>query len=269
MIRNYIITTFRALWKQKFYTFINLAGLSVGIAACLIITFFVVSEISYDRYHTYGARIYRLNTEIKFGDNHLKMATGYPVLSELFRQNYNEIENIVRLKNWGKRFVRKVDHPDKTRENAVWADSTFFQVFTVPVMEGDVSTALREPHTIAISQKMAKKYFPDGNVLGQSLILDDDDLSKITAVYEDIPQNSHFHFDILRSTTGFDEARSVTLIGGSDFHIYLLLQEGADAGALERKFPAFVQKYVGPQIADAVGGDPFLEKFREAGNIWE
>ena len=269
MIRNYILTSFRMLWKQRFYTFINLSGLSIGIAACLTITIFVGSEISYDCYHAKGDRIYRLNTEIKFGDNHFKIANGYPILGELFRQNYPEIETIVRFKSWGKRFVRKVDQSEKTRENVIWADSTFFDVFSIPVVEGDGRSALTRPHTIAISKKMASKYFPDGTALGQTLIIDDDDVSKITAIYEDIPLNSHFHFDILRSTTEFDEAKSVTLIGGSDFSIYILLREGADGGALEGKFPAFIEKYVGPQIADAVGGDPTLKKFKESGNKWE
>src|SRR6188768_1305105 len=109
MIKNYIITTFRALRKQTFYTFINIGGLSIGIASCLVILLFVVNEFSYDRYHAKGDRIYRVNTEIKFGTNHFTVATGYPVMAELFKQNYPEIESIVRLTNWGKRYVRNVN----------------------------------------------------------------------------------------------------------------------------------------------------------------
>src|SRR5258708_5005629 len=134
MIRNYLLIIFRTLWKQKFYTLINLAGLSVGVAACLTITLFVVSEISYDRYLPESDRIYRLHSEIKFGDNHFKVAGGYPILAELFRQNYPEVENVVRFKDWGKRFVRKTEDAEKVRENAIWADSTFFQVFKYNVL---------------------------------------------------------------------------------------------------------------------------------------
>jgi putative ABC transport system permease protein len=269
MIRNYIITAFRALRKQKFYTFINIAGLSIGIAACLVILLFVVHEFSYDKYHEKGDRIYRVNTEIKFGSNHFKVAAGYPVMAELFKQNYPEIESVVRFTYWGKRYVRPVNGTEKSREIAVWVDSTFFSVFSIPVLEGDPRTALREPNSIAISRKMAKKYFPDGNALGQSLILDDDINSKVTAVYEDIPAQSHFHFDILRAMAGLEESKSVTLIGGSEAHIYLLLNQGADASQLESKFPTFIEKFVMPQIADAIGGDQTLEKFRAAGNNWE
>src|SRR6478609_2156972 len=153
MIKNYITIAFRALRKQKFYSFINIAGLSIGIAACLIILLFVVNEFSYDRYHVKGDRTFRVNTEIKFGTNHFTVCAGYPVMAELFKQNYPEIETIVRITNWGKRYVRKVDSREKTRENAVWADSTFFSVFSIPVLEGDPQSALREPNTIAISRK--------------------------------------------------------------------------------------------------------------------
>jgi putative ABC transport system permease protein len=268
MIRNYILVAFRALRKQKFYSFINIAGLSIGIAACLVILLFVVNEFGYDRYHTKRDRIYRVNTEIKFGTNHFTVATGYPVMAEMLKENYPEIESVVRFTYWGKRYVRPVDGTEKSREIAVWTDSTFFSVFSIPVLEGNAQSALREPNSIAISQKMVKKYFPDGNALGQSLILDDDINCKVTAVYEDIPDHSHFHFDILRAMSGNEEAKSVTLIGGTEAHIYLLLKEGADAKQLEEKFPTFIEKYVMPQIADAIGGDQTLEKFRAAGNNW-
>ena len=269
MIRNYVITAIRALFKQRFYTFINIAGLSVGIAACLVILLFVVNEFSFDRYHTKRDRIFRLNTELKFGTNYFKIATGYPVMAELFSQNYPEIESIVRFRDGGYRYVRNVNSHEKTEENVIWTDSTFFNVFSVPVVKGDARSALREPNSIAISRKMEKKYFPAGNALGQSLILDDNSNCKVTAVYENIPANSHFHFDMLRAINGLDEAKSVTLVGGSDFHVYLLMREEAGGKILESKLPAFVQKYVMPQIVDAVGGDPSYAKFRANGNLWE
>lgn len=268
MFRNYVLTAFRNLQKQKFFTFINIAGLSVGVAGCLIILLFVVNELSYDLSFAKGDRIYRLNTEIKFGTNHFKVATGYPVMAELFRMNYPEIESVVRFRNWGWRNVRKTDKAEKTEENVIWADSTFFDVFTVPLLEGDAKSALREPNTIAISRKMATKYFKGESAVGQTLIIDDNSIYQVTAVYEDLPATSHFHFDILRSTAGLEDAKSVTLIGGNEFHVYVLLREGVTRQEMESKFPAFTQKYVMPQIVAAVGGDPSLEKFTAAGNKW-
>jgi putative ABC transport system permease protein len=267
MIKNYIVIAFRALRKHRFYTVINVAGLSVGIAGCLVILLFVVNELGYDRFHAKGDRIYRLNTEIKFGSNHIHLATGYPVMAELFRQNYPEIESVVRFRDWGHRYVHRPDVAEKTEENVIWADSTFFDVFSVPVLEGNGHAALRQPNTIAISKAMADKYFPGSSALGQSFLVDDINYS-VSAVYATIPANSHFHFDILRSMAGLDEIKSLTLIGGSDFHVYVLLRSGASIRALQAKFPAFVQRYVMPQIVDAVGSDPTYEKFEAAGNRW-
>lgn len=269
MIRSYLLIAFRALYKQKFYSFINIAGLSVGIAACLVILLFVVNETGYDRHHLQGERIYRLHTEIKFGSNHFSVAAGYPVMAELLPQNFAEIQTVARITNWGWRNVRKVDSDTKVEENVVWADSSFFSVFTVPVLQGDPRTALREPNTVAISRKMAEKYFPDGHALGQSLIIDHDTHYKVTAVYENIPARSHFHFEMLRSMAGLEGAKSVTLIGGHECHTYLLLKEDVDVKILEAKFPGFIDKYVMPQIGAAVGGEHTLESFSAAGNIWK
>ena len=270
MLRNYFNTTFRALRKHRFFTFINITGLSVGIAACLVIMIFVVHEFSYDKFHAKGKRIFRVNTEIKFGSNHFHVATGYPVLPELLQESYPEIENTVRIRDWGRRYVRNVDSQDKTREDVVWADSTFFEIFSIPILQGNARTALRDPNTVAISRKMAEKYFPNGNALDQTLIIDQNSSYKVTAVYENIPVNSHFHFDVIRSIYDTEDIKSVTLIGGGDCHVYLLLREEADAKALESKFPDFVVKHVAPQIEAAVGGnDPMLEKFKASGNKWE
>ena len=270
MISNYLRTTFRNLRKHRFFTFINIMGLSIGIAAFLVIMIFVVHEFSYDKFHAKGDRIFRVNTEIKFGSNHFHVATGYPVLPELLRESYPEIENTVRIRDWGRRYVRNVNSQDKTREDVVWADSTFFEIFSIPVLQGNARTALHDPNTVAISREMAEKYFPNGNALDQTLIIDENSNYKVTAIYEDIPINSHFHFDVIRSIHNADDIKSVTLIGGSDCHVYLLLRDYADAKALELKFPDFVVKHVGPQIEAAVGGnDPTLEKFKSSGNKWE
>jgi putative ABC transport system permease protein len=270
MLRNYIRSTFRALRKHRFFTFINITGLSVGIAACLVIIVFVIHEFSYDRFFAHGDRIYRLNTEIKFGSNHFHVATGYPVLPELLSQSYPEIEKTTRIRNWGSRYVRLADSNDKSLEDVVWADSTFFDFFSIRVLEGNSSSALSDPNSVAISQKMAKKYFPNGDVLNQTLVIDKDLNYKVTAVYEDLPVNSHFHFDAVRSIYNASDIKSVTLVGGGDCHVYLRLHPGADVKTLEAKFPAFVVKHVGPQIEAAVGGnDPDLTKFKASGNKWE
>lgn len=268
MLKSYLLIALRNHMKYKFYTLINVTGLAVGIAACLIIVLFVFHELSYDRFHRKADRIFRINTEIRVGSVYHQLALGSTSLAGLLRENYPEVESTVRLWSWGHRFVRKKESAERFSENVVWGDSTFFTVFTVPLLHGDERTALKEPNTIAISRKMASKYFPEGNALDQSLILDDDLNYRVTAVYEDLPDNSHFHFEMIRSINGLEEARSASLVGGSELNLYLLLRERADAAQLEAKFPVFVEKYVGPQLAAAMQNDFSMEKFKSEGNRW-
>lgn len=268
MLKSYFLLALRNHLKNKFYTAINITGLAIGIASCLVILLFVKYELSYDRFNEKSARIHRFNTELNFGAVHKRLALGGAPLGELLTLNYPEIESTVRLWDWGPRFVRKADRPERFREKAAWADSTLFRVFTIPLLEGDPNTALREPNTVAISRKMAVKYFPGENAVGKFLILDDDANHRVTAVFEDLPDNSHFHFDIFRSSTGREETKNTSLIGGGWMNLYLLLRAGADPKQLESRFPQFIERYVGPQLADVFQRDFTMEKFQADGNYW-
>jgi putative ABC transport system permease protein len=270
MLKNYFTIAVRNLKKHRFYTFINITGLAIGIASCIIIVLFVLNELSYDRFHQDANRIYRVNTEIKFGGNHFMLASGSSPLAELLNQTYPEVESTVRLRSWGPRLVKSEQHAQSFKEpNVIWSDSTFFKIFSIPVIEGDPKTALTQPNTVAISKKIAAKYFPAGNAVGQMLIFPDNWTHKVTAVFDDMPSNSHFHFDILVAMTGLDEAKSESLIGGGDFNTYLLLKEGVDAETLEAKFVSIVEERIAPQIANVMGGDFTLEKFHAMGSKWE
>ena len=270
MLSNYITIAIRYLKKYRFYSLVNITGLAVGIASCLILALFVAHELSFDRYHEKATRIYRVNSEIKFGSNHFKLATGTAALATLLRQNFPEIESAVRFRSWGPRFVNTVESADHFKEpNVVWADSTFFTIFSFPLLAGDPSTALKHPNTIAISKKMADKYFPQGNALGQSLIIDKETNHKVTAVFKDMPRNSHFHFEMIMAMSGLDEAKSTSLVSGGDFYNYLLLKEGADAKQLEKKVPALIEKHIAPQLKSVMGGDFTMAKFVSSGNKFE
>ncbi len=273
MIRNYLTVALRNLRKQAFYSLINILGLSVGVAACLIIVLFIFDEVSYDKWNTKADRIYRLNNEIKFGGNHYRMTYSSAPAAHALSQDYPEIESTVRFRSYGSYLVKTADGIENIKEaNVMWTDSTFFKIFSVKVLEGDANTALTYPASVAISKKMAAKYFRNGNALGQSLILDNKYNAKITAIFEDIPAASHFHFDILISMVGdwpvAKEAQSPVFFS-NNFNTYLLLKEGASPKGLEAKFPGFLEKYVGPQIAQLLGGDFTMEKFRASGNKYE
>ncbi|WP_254168339.1 ABC transporter permease [Chryseosolibacter histidini] len=266
MLKNYLTIAMRSLAKHRFYSFVNVAGLATGVAACLVIVLFIQHELSYDRYHEKANRIFRVNGEIKFADNHYKLAVAPAPLADALLQDYPEIETAVRFRQRGTYLVKVSDQAENIRQDGVvWADSTFFKIFSVPVISGNAGKALKEPNSIAISRKVAEKFFPDGNALGQSLILDNRWNQKVTAIFEDMPVTGHFHFEIIISMTGLEEAKNNKFLA-NNFNTYLLLKKGASAQALEAKLPDFVEKYIGPQAAAAVGGDFTMEKFRAAGN---
>lgn len=273
MLKNYLTIALRNLRKQSFYSFINIGGLAVGIAACLVIVLFIMDELSYDKYNTKADRIYRIDNEIKFGGNYYHINTSSAPAAHTLLQDYPEIESTVRFRSYGSYLVKTGEGVEAIKEsNVIWADSTFFKIFSIPVLEGNPTTALKEPASIAISKHIANKYFPNRSALGQSLILDNKYNAKVTAVFEDVPIASHFHFDIIISMLGdwpvAKEARSTVYLS-NNFPTYVLLKEGADAKVLEAKLAGFVAKYIGPQLAQILGGDFTIEKFRASGNKFD
>lgn len=270
MLQNYLTIAWRNMRKHRFYSLINIIGLAVGVAACLVIVLFIADELQYDSYNVKADRIYRVEAEVKFGGNRFNMTYRSAPEAQALMQDFPEIESTVRFRNVGSYLVKPASGTENFKEkNVTWTDSTFFKIFSVNVLEGNPRTALKEPASIAISKKIADKYFPNTSALGQSMILDNKYHAKITAVYETIPAASHFHFDILISMVGnwpvAKEAQSSSFMS-ENFNTYLLMKEGANAKDLERKLPGFLEKYLGPELAKAFGGDFSMEKFISSGN---
>lgn len=273
MFRNYLIIAWRNLCRHSFYTAINVVGLAVGMAACLIMILFIVDELRYDTYNAKADRIYRVEAEVKIGENHFFMNYRSAPEGITMLQDFPEVESFVRFRQLGSYLVKREDGTENAQEKrVVWADSTFFKVFSVPVLAGNPATALKEPASIAISRSLAARYFPKGGAIGNILVLDNRRHAKVTAVFEDMPATSHFHFDIIISMLGdWPIAREATstVWMTENFQTYLLLRDGADAKALERKFPAFITKYLAPGLAKAFGNDFTIEKFHAVGNRYE
>lgn len=264
MLKNYFTIAIRNLRKHQFYTLINVVGLSLGVAICFIILLFVFNEVSYDRHHTKADRIYRIKSEINFGGNHLNMTYGPAPLAATLASDFPEVEAAVRFRERGSYLVKRYD--ENIKENKViWTDKDFFKIFSVPVLAGNADKALSEPNSIAISKTIADKFFPNENSVGQTLILDNQYTVKVTAVYEPMPATSHFHFDILISLEGLEEAKR-TVWYSNNFQTYMLLREGASAQTLESKFPKLIVERIMPQLMELLGSDFTIEKFKEAGN---
>ncbi|HEU5289521.1 MAG TPA: ABC transporter permease [Cyclobacteriaceae bacterium] len=273
MLSNYFIIAWRNLRKQSFYSLINIFGLAVGVAASLIIVLFIVDELRYDQYNTKADRLYRVEAGIKFGGNEFQMAYRPAPEAHALLENFPEVESVVRMRPSGSYLVKPADNVDNMKEqNVIWADSTFFKVFSVNVVEGNAKTALAEAGGVAISRRVAEKYFKGKSALGQSLILDNKYYTKVNAVYENIPSASHFHFDIIVSMIGdwpiAREAKSTSFMS-ENFLEYVVLTKGSNPKDLEKKFPAFIEKNMGPEVAQAFGPDFTFEKFRATGNKYD
>ncbi len=267
MLKNYLTVAIRNLRKHKFYSFINVAGLSIGIAVCFIILLFVFNEVSYDRHYANAHRIYRIHSDIQFGGNHWNMIMGPAPMAAKLVSDYPEVEAAIRFRQRGSYLVKRTTENIK-EDKVIWTDKDFFKIFNVPVIAGNAATALTEPNSIAISERIAQKFFPNENALGQTLILDNELNVKITAVYQNMPINSHFHFDILIAMEGLEEAKTPIWFS-NNFQTYMLLREGANPIDLEKKFPDLVLKTVMPQAVQMLGADFSPEKFKEAGNKME
>ena len=207
MIKNYIKTAYRSLTKNKAFTAINVLGLALGLATCLLIVFYVFDELSYDRYNTKADRVFRLNEEIKFGGAQNPYAITPPAAAAALKADFPEIEQGARFRNEGGNKVKK-GAQNIQEDRMVYADNSIFDVFTLPVISGSTPNALTDPHTVVITEDVAKKYFGNTNAVGQVLTFNDTSQFKITAVIKNIPQQSHFHFDFFMSMPTILEERN-------------------------------------------------------------
>ena len=264
MFKNYLKTAIRTLRKQKMYTLINIGGLAVGIACCLLIVLFVIDELSYDQHHKDSDRIYRAYVDLKFGDMDGNMAVMPAPLAPTLMSDYPEVEVAARFRGAGNYLLKVSQGDENIEENrVVFADKEIFDLFTFEVIEGDPIQGLSAPNTLVLTKSRAERYFPGESPIGKTLILDNEDTYKVVAVVEDLPRNSHFRFDVFLSMEGRDEAKQ-TIWLSHNFHTYLRVREGADAQALEEKFPAMLEKYAGPQVQQFLGIN--MDEWRSSGN---
>jgi putative ABC transport system permease protein len=264
MIKNYFTIAFRNLRKHKFYTFINIFGLAIGIASCLLIVLYVNNELSYDTHHKDADRIFRVNSEIKFGANHLRMAVTPAPLAEAMRHDYPEVETAGRFWNSGSLLVKRTEQNFK-ESDVIYADSSVLNIFTIPFVQGSSQKALNDPFTVIISEKMAAKYFPNENPIGQSLVFENKDNYKITGVFQNMPTTSHFHFDIILALVSDPYHKDQQWLS-NNFTTYIKLRPGSDYKNLNSKLPQMVERYCGPQAKMFLGDDFTMEKFIASGN---
>jgi len=266
MLRNYFKIAFRNLWKNKGYSAINILGLAAGLATCLLIILYVWDELSYDKFHEKADRIYRVDSDIKFGGTDMKLAVCSDPMGATLKKDYPQVEQFTRIyASEGSKLIKKgnefINEP-----KIAFADSTFFDVFTFPLIAGNPKTALNDPNTAVISESGAKKYFGTIDALGKIIETDDKTAFKVTAVMKDMPLNSHFNYDILLSMDNVDYQFGNFL--SHNFHTYIVLQKGTNPAIFKKFFLDVLQKYIVPQ-AQVFMQIKSMDEFEKTGNHLE
>jgi len=262
MYRSYFKIGWRNLLKNKAHFVINTTGLALGIATCLIISMFVVDELSYDHFNENADRMARIVLKGKVNGEVIKEAVTPAPVGPTLKEEFPEVEQATRLRRVGS---PKIQYKNTTYRNSqlAFVDPNFFEVFTIPLLEGDPHTALKDPNTIIITREESLKYFGDEDPINKVLEFKDQGAQlKVTGVIERVPANSHFHFDMFASMTGLDDAKVDNWMASNYFN-YVVLAKGTDFKVFESKLPDIVTKYMGPQV-EQIGMT--YEKFKENGN---
>ena len=253
MLTNYLKIAWRNLRNQRGFTFINIFGLALGLACCLLISLYVLDELSYDRYNEKADRIYRINSDLKFGGSDMRFAVAPDPMGPTLKANYPQVEAFVRLHNRGNWLVKRVGEANTLREkDVIFADSTLFDVFTIPLVAGATpKEALSAPNTVVISESAAKRYFGGKDPIGQPLSFDNRLTCKVTAVMRDMPMNSHFRTDFFVTMLNdeYDWGQWLSV----NHHTYIVLKPGTDPATFDRNFDQVIEKYVGPQVLQFLG----------------
>lgn len=251
MIKNYFKIAWRNLMKYKFISFINLFGLTVGLTCCLLITTYILNELSYDRYNKNAENIYRVTRSFnnKDGVVSLRLSTISPPFGYYFPTDFPEIQKMTRLLNNGttplKYKEKLINEPD-----VYFADENLFDVFTLKVLEGDPKSALKEPFSVMMSEDVAKKYFGNEDPMNKVLRANNQFDVKVTGVYKAFPTNSHMHpgilvsFNTLKDSAVYGAENLRTNWGNNSFFTFIVLSQHYDPKKLVAQFPAFVDRHM-------------------------
>jgi putative ABC transport system permease protein len=265
MIKNYFKVAWRNLLKNKVFSFINITGLAVGLASFLLIALYVLDELSYDRYNEKADRIYRVNTDIKFGGGDLHLTVASDPMGAVLKKDYPQVVEYTRIYNSSGSKLIKKGSQYINEEKVAHVDSTFFKVFTLPAVSGNTDIALNEPNTVVLTESASKKYFNTTDAVGEILEIEKTPY-KVTAVIRDIPRASHFNFDVLLSMDNVDYQWGNFL--SNNFQTYIVLQKGIDYKEFEKNFTTVIDKYLLPQAKQFMQINS-MEDFKKAGNKLE
>jgi len=264
-VGTYLKIAWRSIYREKLYALINIAGLGLAVACCLVLALYLQSELTYDRHNTLYPQIFRVDNEFSIGGTEDRFAVTSPVLGEMLKEAYPEVIDYVRFRPaaQGDASTILIRHEDDAYywENVYFADDNVFDIFTHEVIYGDPETALVEPGSVAVSETFARRYFGDANPIGETIMTDAGTPNTITLMFADLPDNTHMKYDALYSynadflQTPQNTTQRRAALTGVGVYTFLLMPEGYDA-----------------QDFNAISADFFernmAETLRAAGGSW-
>jgi len=252
MFKNYLLVALRNMRRFKGYTFINIFGLSVGIACCILILLFVRNELDYDRFNVKADRIFRIGLRAALNNNRMDGVVTCAPMAQTLVAEVPEVEAATRVWNAGYPVFR---YEDKvfSEERQFFVDSTFFDVFTVEFLAGDPKTALNKPNMIVLTESMARKYFGDEDPMGKLINSDNRRDYLVTGVVKDVPANSHFHYDFLTSLLSYPRVINDNNWISNNYYTYIVLKDPQSAEVVEEKINQITRRNAEPIIQAALG----------------
>lgn len=255
MFKSYLTIALRNLLKNKVFSLVNILGLAIGISACFFIFLYVHFERSYDRFHQNAPNLYRVNISYSGSFSNLApMATNHPSLGPAMKADFPEVISFARVVNatlFGGAIMISYKGPDDksiafNEKKVFFADSSFFSLFSLPLVAGNAKAVLAKKNAVILSTSTSKKYFGSKNPLGQTVYINKLIPLIVTGVFEDVPEYAHIKYDMLVSLHTLEGFVPLENWAWPEFYNYVLLAPGANPKKVEAKFPAFIQKYVGP-----------------------
>jgi putative ABC transport system permease protein len=248
MLLNYLKTAFRNLWKRKSFSLINIAGLAIGMAVSFLILLYVLNEVTYDRFHENYDHMYRIATKLDAQGRHFEVASVPAPLGPALVDQFPEVARYVRVREFGDRIV---SYEEKLYEESriYHADPDLFDVFTIPVVRGNPENWLQAPFNMVVTEEIAKKYFGDENPLGKTVELDNKYAYTITGVVEEMPENSHFKFNIIGSLSTLEQIRGdLNIWMGFNYATYVLLDGDPSLEDITQKYNSLLMANIPAQF---------------------
>ncbi|AKP53458.1 ABC transporter permease [Cyclobacterium amurskyense] len=245
MFKTHLIIAWRSLKKQPFFTFLNIFGLTVGMAGGLLIALYIYDELSYDQMFTDAEQIYRLDADIKFGGSENNTAVLPAPMAGVLESDFPQVEIATRFRTLGSTFVTKSGTLQKVKlSRTTYADPSFLELFGIDLLVGDSETVLSEPNTVVLTKTAAEKFFPVDEALGQTLVFDGGDIYTVTAVIDDLPRNSFLsEYSLFIAMEGYADAK-IAHWGSHNYNTFVKLKPNTRIADFDAALPTIVKTYV-------------------------